>query len=84
MRSVAELENCAEAFTGARAIVARTTLEAGSVKDLVFKLKATPGTLVILGNVVEGKVSLSIGVSDDLITDKGWHAGNAANVGNPQ
>ena len=77
MGAVAELENGAEAFNGARAIVARTTLDAGSVKDLVFKLKATPGTLVILGNVVEGKVTLSIGVSDDLITDKGWHAGNA-------
>jgi alanyl-tRNA synthetase len=47
------------------------------VKDLVFKLKSTPNTIVILGNVAGGKVTLSIGVSDDLVADKGWHAGNA-------
>ena len=77
MGAVKELENSAVAFNDAKAIVARTSLDSGSVKDLVFKLKSTPSTLVILGNVVEGKVTLSIGVSDDLIASKGWHAGNA-------
>ena len=75
--AVKELENSAVTFNDAKAIVARTSLDAGSVKDLVFKLKSTPSTLVILGNVVDGKVTLSIGVSDDLVATKGWHAGNA-------
>ena len=77
MGAVKELENSAVVFNDVKAIVARTSLDSGSVKDLVFKLKSTPSTLVILCNVVEGKVTLSIGVSDDLIASKGWHAGNA-------
>src|SRR5210317_179411 len=77
MGAVKELENSAVTFNDAKAIVARTSLDAGSVKDLVFKLKSSPNTLVILGNVVDGKVTLSIGVSDDLVATKGWHAGNA-------
>ena len=77
MHAVKDLENSAVDHAGARAIVSRTALDAGSVKDLVFKLKSTPNTLVILGNVAGGKVTLSIGVSDDLVADKGWHAGNA-------
>lgn len=77
MHAVKDLENSAVDHAGARAIVSRTALDAGSVKDLVFKLKSTSNTLVILGNVAGGKVTLSIGVSDDLVADKGWHAGNA-------
>jgi alanyl-tRNA synthetase len=77
MGAVKELEDSAIAFNDAKAIVARTALDSGSVKDLVFKLKSVPSTLVILGNVVQGKVTLSIGVSDDLVASKGWHAGNA-------
>ena len=77
MHAVKDLENSAVDHAGARAIVSRTALDAGSVKDLVFKLKSTPNTLVILGNVAGGKVTLSIGISDDLVADRGWHAGNA-------
>ena len=77
LSAVQDLENNAVDHAGARAIVSRTTLDAGSVKDLVFKLKSTPNTLVVLGNVAGGKVTLSIGVSDDLVAEKGWHAGNA-------
>ena len=77
LSAVKDLENNAVDHAGARAIVSRTALDAGSVKDLVFKLKSTPNTLVVLGNVAGGKVTLSIGVSDDLVAEKGWHAGNA-------
>ena len=54
----------------------RTTLNTASIKDVVFKLKSSSNTLVILGNVSENKVTISIGVSDGLVA-KGWHAGNA-------
>ena len=77
MHAVKDLENSAVDHAGARVIVTRTALDTGSVKDLVFKLKSTPNTLVILGNVAGGKVTLSIGISDDLVANKGWHAGNA-------
>jgi len=77
MGAVKDLETSAIEFKGARAIVARTALDNGSVKDLVFKLKSNAATLVILANVLDGKVTLSIGVSDDLLEVKDWHAGNA-------
>jgi len=73
---VRDLESGAFEHKGSRAIVARTTLNPASTKDVVFKLKSASNTLVIIGNVSEGKVTISIGVSDDLVA-KGWHAGNA-------
>ncbi len=76
---VRDLENDAIEYKGSRVIVARTTLNPGSTKDIVFKLKSSPNTLVIIGNVSEAKVTVSIGVSDDLVA-KGWHAGNAVNA----
>ncbi|MDC1022047.1 DHHA1 domain-containing protein, partial [Schleiferiaceae bacterium] len=74
---VRDLENGAIEHKGSRAIIARTALHSASTKDVVFKLKAVANTLVILGNVSEGKVTISIGVSDDLVSTKEWHAGNA-------
>ena len=64
-------------FHGAKAIVSRTEMDNGSVKDVVFKLKSEPGRLVILANVFEGKATISVGLSDDVVKEKGWHAGNA-------
>ncbi len=64
-------------FHGAKAIVARTEMDNGSVKDVVFKLKSEPGRLVILANVFEGKATISVGLSDDVVKEKSWHAGNA-------
>ncbi|MEY2963237.1 MAG: alanine--tRNA ligase [Bacteroidota bacterium] len=75
--AVKDLENNAEAYGPARAIVARTSMDNGSVKDIVFKLKSTPNTLVVFANQFEGKPTISIGVSDDLVAAHGWHAGNA-------
>lgn len=77
MGAVQDLESSAIEFKGARAIVARTSMDNGSVKDLVFKLKSNAATLVILANAIDGKATLSIGVSDDLLEVKDWHAGNA-------
>jgi alanyl-tRNA synthetase len=74
---VRDLESGAIEHKGSRAIIARTALHSASTKDVVFKLKAVANTLVILGNVSEGKVTISIGVSDDLVSTKEWHAGNA-------
>jgi len=72
-----ELENNAEDHGGVRVIAARTAMDAGSVKDMVFKLKGQGNTLVIFANAWEGKATVSIGISDEIVADKGWHAGNA-------
>ena len=75
--AVKELEANAIEYKGAKAIVARTAMDNGSIKDLVFKLKSNTATLVILANAIDGKATLSIGISDDLLAEKDWHAGNA-------
>jgi alanyl-tRNA synthetase len=77
MAAAQDLENNSEDYGGIRAIVARTNMDGGSVKDMVFKLKSQGNTLVIFANAWEGKATVSIGVSDELVADKGWHAGNA-------
>jgi alanyl-tRNA synthetase len=77
MAAAGELENNAEDHGGVRVIAARTAMDAGSVKDMVFKLKGQGNTLVIFANAWEGKATVSIGISDDVVAEKGWHAGNA-------
>lgn len=77
MAAADELENNAEDHGGVRVIAARTAMDAGSVKDMVFKLKEQGNTLVIFANAWEGKATVSIGISDEVVADKGWHAGNA-------
>lgn len=77
MAAADELENNAEDHGGVRVIAARTAMDAGSVKDMVFKLKGQGNTLVIFANAWEGKATVSIGISDEVVADKGWHAGNA-------
>ena len=77
MAAADELENNAEDHGGVRVIAARTAMDAGSVKDMVFKLKGQGNTLVIFANAWEGKATVSIGISDEVVVDKGWHAGNA-------
>jgi len=77
MAAAGELENNAEDHGGVRVIAARTAMDAGSVKDMVFKLKGQGNTLVIFANAWEGKATVSIGISDEVVADKGWHAGNA-------
>ena len=77
MAAAGELENNAEDHGGVRVIASRTAMDAGSVKDMVFKLKGQGNTLVIFANAWEGKATVSIGISDEVVADKGWHAGNA-------
>ena len=77
MAAADELENNAEDHGGVRVIAARTAMDAGSVKDMVFKLKGQGNTLVIFANAWEGKATVSIGISDEVVADKGWHAGDA-------
>ena len=77
MAAAGELENNAEYHGGVRVIAARTAMDAGSVKDMVFKLKGQGNTLVIFANAWEGKATVSIGISDEVVAEKGWHAGNA-------
>jgi alanyl-tRNA synthetase len=55
----------------------RVDLDNGSIKNLIFELKNEADNRVIaLATAQNGKVLLSVGLSEKLITEKGLHAGN--------
>jgi alanyl-tRNA synthetase len=72
-----DLLNKVQEINGLSVIAARVDLDNGSVKNLIFDLKnQAEYVLVVLANVFNGKVGLSIGLSDAAVKDKGLHAGN--------
>ncbi|MCB0655930.1 MAG: alanine--tRNA ligase [Saprospiraceae bacterium] len=51
--------------------------DAKVLKDLVFQLEATlQPALIAIGASIDGKPQLMIKISQSLIDEKGWHAGN--------
>lgn len=51
--------------------------DAASIKDLCYQLKNEVQDLfLVLGSAAEGKASLSIMISDNLVKERGLHAGN--------
>jgi len=72
-----ELYENAELINGTRYIAARLDIDAKTAKDLAFSLNDRQGSLFILFiTTSEDKVNLSLMLSDDLVKDKGMHAGN--------
>lgn len=73
-----EIQNWKNEFVQKRdkqLLVKRTSLDAGSVKDMVFQLKREiPTSVIIILSDANEKPMISVGVSDDL-GDK-YHAGN--------
>jgi alanyl-tRNA synthetase len=49
--------------------VKKTSLDAGSVKDIVFQLKRNPASVTIILSDADGKPMITVGVSDDLAAD---------------
>ena len=47
-----------------------------AIKDLCFELKQEDNTFIVLGAEVSGKPQLFVAVSDNLVKDKKFHAGN--------
>lgn len=51
--------------------------DSGAIKDLAFQLKGQVDNLfMVLGAEVNGKPNLTIAISENLVNDKGLHAGN--------
>ncbi len=72
-----DLIKTAKDLNGINFIGQKVELDNKSIKDLAFQLKAEVENLVmILGAENDGKSSITIAVSDNLVTDKGLHAGN--------
>lgn len=64
-------------INGINQIAVITDLDAGSVKELAFQLKAEMKNLfLVAGSREEDKATITILISDNLVKDKGLHAGN--------
>ncbi len=66
----------AENISGIRLIVQMTSLDGNAVKELAYHLKESEKQLVVLlGSVADGKASLSLMISDDMVRQKQLDAG---------
>lgn len=72
-----DLINSMEVINGVNFIGAKVEMDAGSVKDIAYQIKGQLDSFfLIIGSYDGPKVMLTIMISEDLITDKGLHAGN--------
>jgi alanyl-tRNA synthetase len=73
-----ELLKLKQEINGVNVIASKVEVDdAGSLKDLAFQLKNEVENLfLVLGAGVSGKANLSIMISDNLVKEKGLHAGN--------
>lgn len=69
------LQESAQTVSGVHWIKHSANLDAQVVKDLIFELKKSANTVVAIAAVDGDKVTLSIGISDDLVKEKGLNAG---------
>jgi alanyl-tRNA synthetase len=47
-----------------------------TAKDLVHQLRQEPNSIIAIGTMNNGKAGLTIGISQDLLDQEHWHAGN--------
>ncbi len=72
------LKNSIREVNGMQVIIEKIEIEdAGNIKDLAFQLKGEVDNLfMVVGAEIEGKANLTIMLSDNLVKEKGLHAGN--------
>ncbi|KAB1228574.1 alanine--tRNA ligase [Chryseobacterium viscerum] len=67
---IGEWKNAYEQKGNKQLLVKKTSLDAGSVKDIVFQLKKEiPASVTIILSDADGKPMITVGVSDDLAAD---------------
>jgi alanyl-tRNA synthetase len=71
----ADLLQRIEVRDGVHVLVAEVDLDAASVKDLAFQLRSEQAPFFgVLGSLAEGKVTLTVALSDDLVSGRGMNA----------
>lgn len=72
-----ELLTRVENVNGINFLATRVNADAGAIKDIAFSMRAAiPNLFVVLGSENDGKATLSVLVSDELVASKGLNAGN--------
>ncbi len=72
-----QLKQQAKELNGIRLVAATVDLpDANALKSLVFSLRQQASTVVLLGMNQNGKALLNLGISDNLVKERNWHAGN--------
>ena len=72
-----DLLDAIEPINGVNFLAKKVDLDSGAIKDLAFQLKGEVDDLfMILGAETDGKVVITIALSDSLVKGKGLHAGN--------
>lgn len=72
-----ELIQNIEHKNGVNFIAQQVNIDAKSIKDLAFQLKAeTENLFMVIGSHTDDKTTISVAISDNLINEKGLHAGN--------
>ncbi|MBB6369295.1 alanine--tRNA ligase [Chryseobacterium shigense] len=67
---IGDWKNAYEQKGNKQLLVKKTSLDAGSVKDIVFQLKREiPNSVTIILSDADGKPMITVGVSDDLASD---------------
>ncbi len=76
--TVQDLLNEVKEKKGIRVITARLNMPSAHIKNLVFELKNKSEVpyFYLIGNEYEGKASISVIISDDLVKTRRLHAGN--------
>jgi len=76
-----ELLDAIEPVNGVNFLAKKVDLDSGAIKDLAFQLKGEVDDLfMILGAETDGKVVITIALSDSLVKGKDLHAGNMIRV----
>lgn len=65
-----------ETIEGMNVFIGEIDLEAASIKDIAFQLKSEKAPFFgVFASQVDEKITLSVAISDELVADKGYHAG---------
>ena len=63
-------------INGVNTLIQEVELDAGSIKNIAFQLKAEVERLfAVLASKAGGKPTITILISDDLVAEKSWNAG---------
>ena len=66
-----------ESVNGFERLILESKLDAKSIKDALFQLKAEhPRLIAVVGSRANEKAQIAVAIGDELLTEKDWKAGN--------